>query len=93
MGLDDDFRRFAMESREFQGKAMAWMQNHGEHLKAVSNKADDIRDELQDHAKDDNAHGLGGERRGRGAVVGAIGAILGAIVAAFTIMAKLGKAG
>lgn len=39
------------------------VQNNSDHTSAVSGKCDKIRLELQEHSLDENAHGMGGERR------------------------------
>ena len=72
-----------------------------DHVKAVSNKVDirfkeameetrDVRKALETHALNDNAHGAGGERRGRGMVSGAIIGALGAVASVFGIIKVLG---
>lgn len=72
-----------------------------DHVRAVSNKVDirfkesmdetrEVRKVLESHSRDENAHGAGGERRGRGMVSSAIIGALSAAAAAFGIMRVLG---
>lgn len=83
------------------GRLESNQDNLTEHIKAVSNKVDmrfkeameetkDVRKALESHANNDNAHGQGGERRGRGTVSGAIVGALGAAGAIFGIVKAMG---
>ena len=79
-------------------------ENLADHIKAVSNKVDlrfkeamdetrDVRKAQEAHALNENAHGQGGERRGRGMVSGAIGAVLGAVAGALAIFGAISRLG
>lgn len=83
------------------GRLEQGQENLAEHVQAVSNKVDtrfneakvDIKEvshALERHKSDDNAHGAGGERRGRGMVSGAIIGALTAIGGAFAIFKAVG---
>ena len=78
--------------------------NLTDHVKAVSNKVDlrfkeamdetrEVRKALETHSLNDNAHGQGGERRGRGMVSGAIMGVIGALGAVFAIFKTIAALG
>jgi hypothetical protein len=65
---DEKFNKIFLSLGRIEGK----QDQMREHIVAVSAKAGDIRRELDKHKEDDEAHGLGGERRGTGSVLGYI---------------------
>lgn len=85
MSLEDEFKSFALDSKQFQGKVLAWMDNTTDHIKAVSSKASEIREELRDHEKDVDAHGLGASGKTSSSIV-AWGGLAVAILALFVPM-------
>lgn len=61
--MDERMFEFMQETTRTLGRIEAKVDNTVSHVGAVSRKADNIRDELREHAQDDGAHGMGGERR------------------------------
>ena len=88
---DGGFAEFMGEFREFRGEVHADLGNIKDHIGAVSKKADRVREEFQDHAKDEHAHGLGGERRGTGRVMEVISWGVGVGGGLFALAAWIGK--
>ena len=67
-------------------KGQASLENH---ISAVSQKANSIRSEIVDHAKEQNAHGLGGERRASMSISNWIGiglSVVSGLIAAYAVM-------
>ena len=58
MSIDAEFHAFAGDVREFQGKVLSSLDNLDHHVSSVSRKADEIREDLKVHEKEDGAHGV-----------------------------------
>ena len=71
MDIDDDaIFKFMGDMREGQGKTHASLENLEQYVKAVASKAEAIRAELAIHSKDDEAHGVGSNRKSFGDIRG-----------------------
>lgn len=64
--MDDRIFEFMQNTAESLGRIEQGIKNNHEYIENVSGKADVIREELQDHIGNSEAHGLGGERRASG---------------------------
>jgi hypothetical protein len=79
--------------KQDMGAVQATARNAHEYVGSVSKKADIIREEVQEvakdlgaHKRDEGAHGISAAARGWGALQAGIGAVLGAIVAVIAIL-------
>lgn len=83
MSLEKDFQAFALQSKEFQGKVIASLENLNSHVVSVSGKADTVRKELNDHKDMPNAHGLDSARKSGGQIVSWLALAISALGAFF----------
>ncbi len=73
-----DYNKFIQDSREFQGKAMASLDNLEKYVGAVSEKANVIREVIDSHKDDPKAHGAEIGRATIRDIFMIIGSIMGA---------------
>lgn len=66
---DNKFHDFLGEFREMRGEVRADIKNLGEHISAVSKKADRIHDSLESHKDDQGAHGADAREKHSGSLV------------------------
>lgn len=87
---------FLLEMKGDIGEIKKGLESNESHTLHVSRKVDGVREALTEHAKDETAHGMGAERRGRGAVSALLISLVSATAAALGVLkfiAPLASAG
>ena len=86
MSLEDDFHQFAADSREFQGKALARLDNLKEHVESVSRKTEGVREDLASHKENITAHGAGAASKSTARVLSWLGFVVSACALAVSAL-------
>lgn len=83
--MSDEFQSDVMKAL---GRIEAKVDNTSAHVSAVSRKADDIREELGEHMRDDGAHGLGAQEKAASNIRGWLGWVVAAVGLLGTLVGK-----
>ena len=87
------YQRDRVCDAQFQGKVLAGLDNNSEHTIAVSKKADQVRDELNDHKESANAHGIAASEKSGESMFGKWTSIIGLAISILTMIVMLFKFG
>ena len=85
--MSDEITTILLGLKQDMGKVLQGQENLTAHINAVSDKANRIRDEISEHSRDSEAHGIGTALR----TIKIVGSVAGGLLAAFEAFVHLGK--
>ncbi len=84
--MSDETTKILLEIQKDMGKVLNGQDNLQDHIKSVSEKANRIREELNDHKESGDAHGIGSTVK----TLKWVGSLIGGAIAAFETFMHVG---